>query len=452
MEKHGSVSIAPPNKPDSVEKQSIAFDSPQPEAMSGREPSGMLGTIPIEGSPELEKSNAAPANSKGGDNSIFVTPQAKPAVKRSSSSFSNILSQWKEKSEQNVNGHFLSPSKDATPSRTPSETPPSRIWSPPGKAKTTTPFRSFSKDVTSQTWTPSQAKTVEVLSAVSTVARSEMLCQSRPEEVPSAVPSPARSETPSQSKVEDKPTYQSRLQDKPVASPMLSKALSQSKMEDIPSVVFSPSPFKAPSHSRTEDIPDVGSRAWTPSRRNSNVMKASKVNNEPCSCSCDLSPWSGNDQLVEFFLPKLGMAHTCGKRDPPILIDSDPIALKHILRPWQVEFLQSVDIYRGDQLVKECNTRAGTLAGAMRKWRQQNSLSSPKTISCGMALHIWSKTCKYYVRSILRQMADGLVEVEPPTLSEVMSSFLDKDNGVSVPVERRMSLLTMGEPDSQREM
>jgi hypothetical protein len=37
-------------------------------------------------------------------------------------------------------------------------------------------------------------------------------------------------------------------------------------------------------------------------------------------------------------------------------------------------------------------------------------------------------------------------------LSEIISSFLVKDNGVSVPVERRMLLMTVGEPDSQREM
>jgi hypothetical protein len=57
----------------------------------------------------------------------------------------------------------------------------------------------------------------------------------------------------------------------------LSKAPSQSKTEDIPSVVFSLSPFKPPSQSKEEDIPDVCSRAWTPSHRNSNVIKASKA-------------------------------------------------------------------------------------------------------------------------------------------------------------------------------
>ena len=36
-------------------------------------------------------------------------------------------------------------------------------------------------------------------------------------------------------------------------------------------------------------------------------------------------------------------------------------------------------------------------------------------------------------------------------LSEIISSFLVKDNGVLVPVERRMLLMTVGEPDSHRE-
>jgi hypothetical protein len=144
-------------------------------------------------------------------------------------------------------------------------------------------------------------------------------------------------------------------------------------------------------------------------------------------CTCTESAFSGNDELLEFFLPKLGMAHTCGKRNPPILIDSDPIGLHHILRPWQVEFLRSCDIYRGDQLVKACKNRAGSLAGAMRKWRLDHDMTCPRSAACGMALHIWSRTCKYYVRTIRRQMADGLVEVEPPCLRDVMTTVESKD-------------------------
>jgi hypothetical protein len=144
-------------------------------------------------------------------------------------------------------------------------------------------------------------------------------------------------------------------------------------------------------------------------------------------CKCTESAFSGNDELLEFFLPKLGMAHTCGKRNPPILIDSDPIGLHHILRPWQVEFLRSCDIYRGDQLVKACKNRAGSLAGAMRKWRLDHDMTCPRSAACGMALHIWSRTCKYYVRTIRRQMADGLVEVEPPCLRDVMTTVESKD-------------------------
>jgi hypothetical protein len=461
-EKPSNISIASLTS-DSLEKRSCAFDSPRPEPMSGIESSGALGSIPVSG---RKQSNATSANSTGEEDSNLFTSPPTPFVQQSSGNFSSILSRWKVKSEHNLNGHFLmSPIKDVTSPRTPSKTPPTRIWSPPGKSRSTTPSRALSKDFSARTWTPSQTTTAGAPCAVTSPARSLTSSQSRTAEVPIAVSSPTHSFAPSQSDelnvmpsaVSSITTNQSKRDNKQAAvgSPAFSKAPMprQSRTDNIPSVIIAPTPSKALSQAKTEDIPNVSSRAWTPSRHKKCMEQSSEVTNEPCSCSCESSsPFSGNDQLVEFFLPKLGMAHTCGKRDPPILIDSDPIALNHILRPWQVEFLKSVDIYRGDQLVKECNARAGTLAGAMRKWRLQNNLSSPKTISCGMALHIWSRTCKYYVRSIRRQMADGLVEVEPPTLSEVMSSFLDKDNGVSVPVETRMSLLTMGEPDSQREM
>jgi hypothetical protein len=492
-----SISIALPTKPKSAEKRIGAFVSAQSEVMSEREPSSTLIYSPgsltnpphltnreepsnisiasptkldnvekrsdsFDSSPvcDRKQSNATLANSTGEDESNLFTSSPKPSMKRSSGNFSSILSQWKEKSERNPNGHFwMSPSKDMT-SPTTSKTPPSRIWSPPGKSKSTSSSRSSSS--------PSLTKAAEAPCIVTSPARFLTSSQPRTMDLPNAASSPTRSLSPSQSDehnvtasaVSSITTNRSKTDDKPAVagSSVFSKASmeKQSRTVDIPSVVITSTSYKAPSQEKTEDIPSVSSRAWTPSRHlknEENMAQSPNIIDEPCSCSCESSgPFSGNDHLVEFFLPKLGMAHTCGKRDPPILIDSDPIALKHILRPWQVEFLKSVDIYRGDQLVKECNASAGTLAGAMRTWRLQNNLSSPKTISCGMALHIWSRTCKYYVRSIRRQMADGLVEVEPPTLAEVMSSFLDKDNGVSVPVERRMSLLTMGEPDSQREL
>jgi hypothetical protein len=157
------------------------------------------------------------------------------------------------------------------------------------------------------------------------------------------------------------------------------------------------------------------------------IATSTTYQDDDVPCTCTESAFSGNDELLEFFLPKLGMAHTCGKRNPPILIDSDPIGLHHILRPWQVEFLRSCDIYRGDQLVKACKNRAGSLAGAMRKWRLDHDMTCPRSAACGMALHIWSRTCKYYVRTIRRQMADGLVEVEPPCLRDVMTTVESKD-------------------------
>lgn len=154
------------------------------------------------------------------------------------------------------------------------------------------------------------------------------------------------------------------------------------------------------------------------------------------SCACASSIFSGNDKLVEFFLPQLGMACTCGK-DLQVFPDEDikdPTSIEMILRPWQCEFLKSFGIHRGDQLVKAHHRSAGMLAKAMKKWRKKHNLVRARTVSCGLALHIWSKVCKIYVRSIRRQIALGVEVVKPPSTMTVLSQILTQgDRRVSVP-------------------
>jgi len=49
-----------------------------------------------------------------------------------------------------------------------------------------------------------------------------------------------------------------------------------------------------------------------------------------------------------------------------------------------------------------------------------------RTKACGLALQIWSKTCKAFVRSIRKQLAEGVVAVKVPNTLFVLSSFLEK--------------------------
>jgi hypothetical protein len=176
------------------------------------------------------------------------------------------------------------------------------------------------------------------------------------------------------------------------------------------------------------------------------------------TCACASSLFSGNDKLVEFFLPQLGMACTCGK-DVEIVPNpdvTDPTSIELILRPWQCEFLKSFGIHRGDQLVKAHHRSASILAKAMKKWRKKRDLPRARTVSCGLALHIWSKTCKFEVRAVRRQIAMGVEVIKPPNAVSVLSHLLapQEERRVSVPHtgRRRRSPKELVEVESQAEM
>ena len=145
---------------------------------------------------------------------------------------------------------------------------------------------------------------------------------------------------------------------------------------------------------------------------------------EPCECVVSL--FSGNDELANFFLPKMGMACTCGKRRGGLVDPDEPTALKNILRPWQVRFLAGFGITRGDQLVKANHRSAQALATSLRQYRRKHHMTAYRTKSCGMAIQIWARTAKTFVRSIRHQLVDGTAKLEPPNTMEILSSFLDK--------------------------
>jgi len=172
-------------------------------------------------------------------------------------------------------------------------------------------------------------------------------------------------------------------------------------------------------------------------------------------CECSWSAFSGNDDLLSFFLPQMGMACTCDLQNVGLINPHDPTAIENILRPWQVEFLQSFGIHNGEQLVKARHRSGGIMARALRQWRKKHGMIPFKTRSCATALQIWSKICKAHVRAIRKQELDGNKSFERESgtlfLSE-MSQFLH--DLPMAPSKRRHGLLALSniEPESQVEV
>ena len=177
---------------------------------------------------------------------------------------------------------------------------------------------------------------------------------------------------------------------------------------------------------------------------------------EGIECECSRSAFSGNDDLISFFLPQMGMACACGRKRDGLINPNDPTALENILRPWQVEFLKSFGIHRGEQLVKARHRSAGIMARALRQWRKKHGMISFKTSSCGTALQLWSKICKAYVRSIRKQILAGNNEnFERETgaaLFGEMSQFLDDLPAAPKRRDRTSDDFLDIEPESQVEV
>ncbi len=146
---------------------------------------------------------------------------------------------------------------------------------------------------------------------------------------------------------------------------------------------------------------------------------------ESMECECSRSVFSGNEDLISFFLPQMGAGCSCGRNKTKLVKPDDPTALENILRPWQVEFLKSFDIHRGEEFVKARRRSPSILARGLRQWRKKNDMMTFKTTSCATALEIWSKVCKSYVRSIRRQTLAGEENLPADAaLAQEMSQFL----------------------------
>ena len=157
--------------------------------------------------------------------------------------------------------------------------------------------------------------------------------------------------------------------------------------------------------------PTHSSSPHTTSRRPLFNIETGSLELEPYCMACSnvaASPFSGthdHGKLNELFLPKIGMNCTCGKQDenPPNIC-----ALEVILRPWQVEFLDSLGIENARAFRKYYKHNGVALAKLLKQWRDARGLSSANIQACQVALHIWDRTCKEVLRSYQEQLRDGI--------------------------------------------
>jgi hypothetical protein len=108
------------------------------------------------------------------------------------------------------------------------------------------------------------------------------------------------------------------------------------------------------------------------------------------NCRCSSSIFSGNNDMVEFYLPLTGTFCGCGQRPPGLRRPEEPTSLVNILRSWQVEFLGSYGIFLGDQLVKAHHRSAKDLAKALYRYRKKNNMKLFDVKTCSSALKVRS--------------------------------------------------------------
>jgi Kinesin motor domain len=139
------------------------------------------------------------------------------------------------------------------------------------------------------------------------------------------------------------------------------------------------------------------------------------------ACPCRESVFSKRPDIVAFYLPKLGLVCTCGRKDTVPLIGSDPCRLENILRDWQVQFCESCNILSASDFLNAYTQEPCEFAKKMRSWRKANRLQSVKTKSCGIALRIWARTCKTVIKT-MQNHTDSTMASRPDFLDVTMSS------------------------------
>lgn len=165
-----------------------------------------------------------------------------------------------------------------------------------------------------------------------------------------------------------------------------------------------------------------------PKRANSDkavIFNLDKVQSSSDSCKCSTSPFSGNDAHSEFYLPKLGLACTCGHSSNDqerASFSKNPTSLRNILRSWQCDFLATIGVHTADQLLYAHKNGANDMARKMKRWREENNLPLARSKECYVALMVWTRTAKVVLRSIEKQKEAGEEFIEKPGFLDITYS------------------------------
>jgi hypothetical protein len=152
---------------------------------------------------------------------------------------------------------------------------------------------------------------------------------------------------------------------------------------------------------RHQGCANFRSRSNVAERENQFLISNMNSVERAAACPCQESPlFSSNPEHVDFYLPKLGIMCSCGRKQEVPLQGLDPCHLVNILRDWQVEFLNSIGIQTAADLVLACAQSSKPLAKEMRQWRKEKGMLSVRTKSCCIALRVWSRTCKAVMKAV----------------------------------------------------
>ena len=138
-------------------------------------------------------------------------------------------------------------------------------------------------------------------------------------------------------------------------------------------------------------------------------------------CPCEESVFSKQPEVIDFYLPKLGLCCSCGRKDTVQLIGSDPCRIENILRDWQVQFCITNKIETAVDLIHAFTQNSNQLAKQMRVWRKGKGMRAVKTKSCSIALRIWARTCKTVIKTMQNQKDKGKIS-RPEFLDVALSS------------------------------
>ena len=130
--------------------------------------------------------------------------------------------------------------------------------------------------------------------------------------------------------------------------------------------------------------------------------------------------------LVEFFMPLMDLDYSQVQEKHGLKHPEKPTAIENILRPWQSHFLTGLGIDRREHLMTALHRSAIKLATALFQYRKMQKMSPMSVEACIMALSIWAKTCRAFVRSIRKQQSSGSEKLVFPNTRYLLLPFLEK--------------------------